>query len=250
MDKNINLYKKIPEFNGFDWDEVKEVKIDKSKEQLISLNLIPEKIIVRSQYFIQNIKGAMPECYIRESVYDKLLEAADYLPTGFKFLVYDAWRPKSVQYELYNRLKEEIKEDNQDLNERELNKLVQEYVALPSDDNKGPSPHLTGGAIDLTIIDQNGKQLDMGTAFDETDQKTHTFYYEKMLSKKELSEVEDKILKNRRMLYNIMTEVGFVNYPHEWWHFDYGDQVWAYVLGKDNAFYSISSPDLRWTKSF
>lgn len=250
MNTSKNIYKRIPEFNDFDWSKVKEVDIESSNEKLISLNLIPERIIVRSQYFIQNIKGALAECFIRESVYDKLLEAVEYLPTGYKFLVYDAWRPKSVQFELFNRLKQEIKNNNQDLDEMELDELVQEYVALPSDDEESPSPHLTGGAIDLTIIDQDGKQLDMGTGFDETNQKTHTTYYEKMLNKRELNNQEELILKNRRMLYNIMTEVGFVNYPHEWWHFDYGDQVWAYVLGKANAIYSISSPDLRWKKSF
>lgn len=250
MNKTKNLYKKIPEFESFDWNEVKEIDIVNSDESLISLNLIPEKIIVRSQYFIQDIQGALPECYIRESVYDKLLEAVDYLPTGFKFLIYDAWRPKSVQYDLFNRLKKEIKNDNQNLNEKELDNLVQEYVALPSDNKKSPSPHLTGGAIDLTIIDQDGKQLEMGTNFDETNQKTHTNYFEKLLKERDLTKQEEMILNNRRMLYNIMTEVGFVNYPHEWWHYDYGDQVWAYVSDKDSAFYSISSPDLRWKKSF
>ncbi len=250
MNKRIDLNEKIPEFKDFDWNKVKEVDIESSEEKLVSLNLIPEKIVVRSQYFIQGIKGALPECFIRESVYDKLLEAVNYLPTGFKFLIYDAWRPKIVQYELFNRLKDEIKNENPSLNEKELDNLVQEYVALPSDDQKAPSPHLTGGAIDLTIIDQDGKELEMGTAFDETDKKTHTTYYEKILNKRELTKQEEVILKNRRLLYNIMTEVGFVNYPHEWWHFDYGDQVWAYVLEKEKAFYSISAPELRWKKAF
>jgi|SRR6056297_193806 len=244
------LTESIPVKTHFDWKELKTIKIKENNEKLISLNMIPEKIIVSPQYFIQGIKGSLPQCYVREGAYDLLIKAADDLPAGYKFLIYDTWRPKRVQYDLYNKFEEELKDKYPDKGSSKINKLVEEYVALPSGEKKSPSPHLTGGAVDLTIIDENGKVLDMGTKFDETVKNTHTDYYELILKQRDLTDKEDKLLKNRRLLYNIMVKAGFTNYPCEWWHFDYGNQVWAYLSQKDHAIYSSTSPDLRWKKEY
>ena len=60
----------------------------------------------------------------------------------------------------------------------------------------------------------------MGTKFDEFTSRTHTSYYE---------DKENSVIKNnRRLLYNIMTSVGFTNMPSEWWHYDYLDRFYAY----------------------
>lgn len=250
MDAKIMLEKPIPITENFTWEKVKEIQIKKSNEKLVSLNTIPDKIIVSPQYFIQGIEGSLPECYVREGVYDNLLKAADELPAGYKFLVYDAWRPESVQYELYDRFKKEIKRENPNIEKNLLKKKVEEYVALPSHCDESPSPHLTGGAVDLTIIDNKGKKLDMGTGFDETTGETHTDYYERLKNKRQLNQKEQKILKNRRLLYNTMLSGKFTNYPHEWWHYDFGNQVWAFMSKKDYAIYSVSEPNLRWKYSY
>ena len=250
METRIKINKPIPITENFSWKKVKKKKIKENDEKLISLNMIPEKIIVRSQYFIQGIKGALPESYVRESVYDKLIEATNYLPNGYKLLIYDAWRPEIVQYELYESFKKELQSQKPDLNEDEIEDRVEEYVALPSNKKDCPSPHLTGGAVDLTVIDANGKVLDMGTGFDETIDATHTDYYERMKGKRKLTNEEEKVLKNRRLLYNTMLLAGFSNYPHEWWHFDYGNQLWAYMLNKKNALYNAAAPKLRWKHSY
>ena len=196
MATKLMLDKPIPISENFSWEKVKEQKIKKSDQKLISLNMIPEKIVVRPQYFIQGIKGALPECFIREDAYDNLLKAAENLPQGYKFLVYDAWRPERVQYELFDSFKKEIKANNPALTEEKINQKVEEYVALPSHNSYSPSPHLTGGAVDLTIIDKKGKPLDMGTGFDETKEETHTDYFERLKNKKDLNKDEQKILNN------------------------------------------------------
>jgi D-alanyl-D-alanine dipeptidase len=54
------------------------------------------------------------------------------------------------------------------------------------------------------------------------------------------------MLYNRRLLHNTMTDAGFVNLPSEWWHFDYGDQLWAWANKKDHAIYGAAQPDFRW----
>ena len=94
-------------------------------------------------------------------------------------------------------------------------------MVLPSSDPKKPSPHSTGGSVDVTILDESGIPLDMGTKFDDSSIASSTAYFEK---------VDDIITENRRLLYHVMTEQGFTNYSEEWWHFDYGNQNWAWVL--------------------
>jgi len=88
-------------------------------------------------------------------------------------------------------------------------------------------PHLTGGTVDLTIVDQKNRQLDMGTKYLEFNTKTYTF--SKSISK--------KVKNNRKLLINAMETAGFVNYPLEWWHWSYGDRYWAAVLNKKYSIY-------------
>jgi zinc D-Ala-D-Ala dipeptidase len=250
MDSRNHCENPIPFVNHFSWENTKKVCIRESGEKLVAVSMIPERIIVRPQYFIQGIEGALPECYIRESAYDKLLKATQSLPKGYKFLIYDAWRPQRVQNALYHKLRDEIIKKVPARNEEEISCLVEKYVALPSDNHKSPSPHLTGGSVDLTIINEKGKELEMGTKFDETKEEAHSDYFERIAQKRELTEKEKEILENRRLLYHTLICAGFTNYPCEWWHYDFGNQVWAYLSNLKSAFYGVSFPELRWKHDF
>ena len=109
-----------------------------------------------------------------------------------------------------------------DLAEKETAK----FVARPSYNIILASPHNTGGAIDLTIVDEDGIPLDMGCEFDDFSDKTRSDFYEYFDNSED--ETSIKIRNNRRMLYNVMTAVGFTNLPSEIWHYDYGNENWAY----------------------
>jgi D-alanyl-D-alanine dipeptidase len=222
----IDINKPIPPNQSLDgW---KEVKIEENYEPLVSLNeFAPDYIMVKSQYFEQNINGALEECYCREGVAIKLIEAAKYLPKGYKFLIWDAWRPPIVQLTLFEKFKGELKINNPSFNEPTLQREAEKYVSLPSTDFNNPAPHLTGGAIDLTIIDSFGNNLEMGTCFDSFGEISKTNYFEL------LNNNIDNIIVNRRLIYNILTSVGFSNYPEEWWHYDYGNQFWGKIT--DNS---------------
>lgn len=77
----------------------------------------------------------------------------------------------------------------------------------------------------------------MGTTFDYFEPKAGTRYFEdKIELGEELSGLELAALKNRRLLYHLLNDVGFTNYREEWWHFDYGDQFWGKLSG-DAAVY-------------
>ena len=100
------------------------------------------------------------------------------------------------------------------------------------------SPHNTGAAIDLTICDKNNNSINLGTYFDDFKTEAYTRFYEEKIEKGEsLTEEEEEIVLNRRVLCNLFTEEGFVNYPYEIWHKSFGDQMSSKLLNKKNAIY-------------
>ena len=65
----------------------------------------------------------------------------------------------------------------------------------------------------VTIVDNFGNEINMGTEFDCFKDTANTNYYE-------LNNINDEIRNNRRLLYNAMLQAGFTNLPTEWWHFE------------------------------
>lgn len=239
----------IPFTRAWDWNESRKRKIAECNEKLVPLSLCPDKILVSSQYYIQNITGALPECYARETVHKKILEAARFLPPGHRFVILDCWRPLKVQQALFDILKGELRKRHPSLSEAAITQKTLTYVALPSADAQKPSPHNTGGAVDLTIADENGLLLNMGTDFDDSTTKAGTVYFEQQLADGvKLNSPELEMLKNRRLLFHCLTSAGFTNYADEWWHYDYGNQNWAWVSGSEHAIYGKTAPAFPWSK--
>lgn len=184
-------------------------------------------------YYAQGIRGAIRQVYVRKTVADMLLEATRLLPEGYRFKILDAWRPADVQKALYEayycRLSADVK--NAGKSEEELKKMAVQFVSYPSENPDTPFVHATGGAVDLTVVDSRGNELDMGTAFDDFSAMAHTAYFE---------EADDpQVRDNRRLLYHTMRAVGFTNYPAEWWHYDFGDRFWAAEENKDSIYQGI-----------
>ncbi len=106
-----------------------------------------------------------------------------------KLLIFDAYRPKSAQYKLW-----EIVPDDK-------------YVADP---NKG-SVHNRGAAVDLTIVKaDSGIELEMPTPFDDFTVKAH----------RDCMDLPPQAIQNRKLLEDVMERHGFKGYKYEWWHFD------------------------------
>lgn len=185
-----------------------------------------DKIIVDLQYPKMGMTKYATKCYLRKAAYQKLVEASKKLPKGYKFKIYDTWRSFDFQNELYQFYYEQIVK-NLKLEyapKEQIEKAVAKFVSPPSKDIMLTPVHSTGGAIDLTIVDPDGTELNMGTAFDEFSQMAQTDYFEKNPQCDQFVEIKN----NRRMLYEAMTSSGFTNLPSEWWHYDYGDRFWAY----------------------
>jgi len=111
---------------------------------------------------------------------------------------------------------------------------VHGYVSEPIDDLLAPPPHNTGGAVDLTIVDGSGAELRMGTVFDEFSDRAHPDYFIQAGKDDPDAQVYHQ---NRLLLRDAMVEVGFVEYPYEWWHYSYGNQQWAQATKSDTAIY-------------
>lgn len=201
--KDLRCKTKIPS-NDF---ILSDVRFELQDEKLVRLS--SDKVIFSPMHLFNGINGAKSECLLRESVVERINKAADSLPNGYYLKIYDAWRPLKLQEELYIRYK------NMDCIDRDM-------ISIPIRDKLNGPIHTTGGAVDVTIVNDKGIELDMGTKFGDYSEKSYTDYYEIRYP------ADIEIVKNRRLLYNIMTDAGFTNMPTKWWHYDYGNKFWAY----------------------
>lgn len=206
-------------------------KVCENQEPLLNLTNSHRRIYLHSIYFKQQIPNSLQSIYLRQNAYERLLEALTLLPEEYSFIVYDGYRPLQLQQHLFQLFSKEIKKRHPKFSEEEVLAETLKYVAFPSVDPIKTSPHLTGGAIDITLGDLEGNPLDLGSVFDEMSVKSATRYYEHYPLENE------EAVKNRRLLYNCMTTVGFTNYSEEWWHFDYGNVTWARRVNASEAKY-------------
>ncbi len=172
--------------------------------------------------------SSTPEILLRKSLAARLAAARD-LIQPFNFKVWDGWRPRDVQHELYLKYWNDLKARHPQWSEDRLKAQIERYVGVATDPSSIPL-HSTGGAVDLTIVDQKGLELEMGTEFDFFGPEAAALYFETI-------EGSETIRDNRRLLRNGLSDVGFRFDEDEWWHFDYGNQIWANAFDKPKAIY-------------
>ena len=237
----------IPSLAEPDWPALSRLPITGSAERLVPMSLAPPPIRVFPAYARLGVPDAVNECYLLEGVYRRLLAVARSLPQGLTLLVLDGWRPWRVQQYLFETLSDSIRDASPGIDEQALLERTREFVSLPSRSPDAPSPHLTGGAVDVTLCDADGLPLDMGTLFDEAIPASHAA----ALETQEPAQLQTPPRDNRRLLYHAMLAQGFTNLPSEWWHFDYGDQLWAHYHGHAQAIYGPAELDTienRWRR--
>lgn len=196
---------------------------------------IESNINVRMMYSELGMNNSIDLCYVRKEVLEKLIIAQSSLPEGLFLRIWDAWRPFELQKELFEVYSKKIinKFHLRELSEKDRISVISKYVSVPYFDKLRAPVHTTGGAVDVTLIDNYGCELNMGTGFDSFSPKTHTDYFE--------STNNEEIKKNRRILYRAMTLAGFTNLPSEWWHYDYGDVFWSYYTESPVMYEGIAS---------
>jgi D-alanyl-D-alanine dipeptidase len=187
--------------------------------------------------------GSVDALYARHGICERLQAVNKGLAeAGLRLHVFDAWRPRAVQAYFYETwLPAELRRRRPDLHGAALAAEVERYWARPTDDPASPAPHATGSAIDLTIVWQSGETLFMGSLFDDASAISNTDYFE-TIEHADWSFSAEEARANRRILYWVMTEAGFANQPDEWWHYSWGDQMWAKLTGAPGAFYGLAEP--------
>lgn len=121
---------------------------------------------------------------------------------GCKALILDALRPQRVQEQLWAAL------DGTDL---------RMYLAEPA---RG-SIHSFGMALDITLLDEAGRELDMGTGFDDMSERSQPGREQELLARGVLTQAQ---VDHRQLLRDAMAHAGFVGISSEWWHYDFGDR--------------------------
>jgi D-alanyl-D-alanine dipeptidase len=180
------------------------------KQGLVDVQKIDPTILVDLKYsttdnFVgKDVYGDLAKAYMQPMAARKLAEASKHLQAkhpSLRLLVYDAARPRSAQWNLWNALPK--------LPERER----QKYVADP---RKG-SIHNYGCAVDLTVATQDGRALDMGTTYDYFGELAYPSKEDELLKAGKLTRQQ---IDNRQILRTAMQQGGFSRIEFEWWHFN------------------------------
>jgi len=146
-------------------------------------------------------------CFLRRSValkLDAVQKELEGMNLGLK--VWDCYRPLAVQRIFWQIIPDE------------------RYVANPE---KG-SHHNRACAVDVTLIDSRGKELEMPTGFDDFSARAHHRY----------QDLPDQVVRNRGLLKVLMEGAGFIAFPDEWWH--YNDEKWMQFGIMDVSFERLS----------
>lgn len=154
-----------------------------------SSDFVFEMKYATSDNFLKESVYPCAECFLQAKTVKHLLEANnEFMAMGYRIKIYDCYRPKSIQ--------------------RKMWKIVPDanYVANP----KKGSIHNRGGAVDITLVDSLGVELDMGTKFDFFGEEASHNYLN----------LPENILKNRLLLKEIMLKNNFKSFDSEWWHYN------------------------------
>ena len=163
-----------------------------------------------SSDFVYELKYATPdnflkqavydcgECYLRKSTAEALVKANEaFKQLGYRIKLFDCYRPLSVQKKMWKILP------------------GTHYVANPA---KG-SKHNRGAAVDLTLVDAQGKELNMGTPFDFFGKEAHHTY----------TQHSKEVLENRKLLKETLNKYNFKSIYSEWWHYEYRPEMQSKV---------------------
>lgn len=154
--------------------------------------------------------------WVREGVARRLDAAQGRLPAGYALELLEGWRSPERQAELRAAARESAREKG--LEGEGAERAVARWAA-------NESGHRTGGAVDVRLV-ANGREAPCGSGWMEFGAGTPSH-----------AEVGEEEARNRAILHRAMKAAGFANYPAEWWHFAYGDRLWAAYRARRRAIY-------------
>lgn len=186
-------------------------------------------------------------------------EVRDALGTPARLRIADGLRPNAVQEFAYNVAWPAVfRKVNPDITDEEIALELTKYIAKPSG-GKTPTPHLTGGAVDVSLVNlETDKGFDRGhvrgavngTAFPDFHEGYHKLPGESDIEELEAKLPEEKrvpvaaenseIVLGRQVLHWAMSKAGLYVNPNEIWHYGKGDPLSEYVSGSHSPYYGIA----------
>jgi D-alanyl-D-alanine dipeptidase len=163
---------------------------------------------------------------VRRELATRLQSARAALPSGIYLRVVEGYRPAHQQQAIIERYSAEIRAVRPGIGEPQLHILTSRYVAPLA-----VAPHVAGAAVDVTLVDSCGQELDLGTAIDATPEQSGGRCYFAA------DGISREARAKRDLLARVLCREGLVNYPTEWWHYSYGDRYWALATGAGAALY-------------
>ncbi len=172
--------------------------------------------------------------HLRQSVYIKLKQAQALLPKKLQLCLYEGYRSLRLQKMLFDNRYAKVKKQYPNWSSEKLfnetTRLVSPVVNL--DGSTNIPPHSTGGAFDVYLVNENGEYIDMGIHPKDWMEDT-----DGSLSVTTSDIISQQAQQNRKIMSEVLSTVGFVNYPTEFWHWSYGDRYWAYHKKQSTAIY-------------
>lgn len=177
--------------------------------------------------------------YLRQSVLDNLRQAQIQLQLShpkWQIKIFDAYRPIAIQQFMVDYTFAQVVQTEgliaDNLSQKERDRLWQKVYqiwAVPSLDPCTPPPHSTGAAIDITLVNDTGETVNMGSPIDELSPASHPDYFAHSTNS-----LEQQYHAHRQLLHDVMYQTGFMRHPGEWWHFSLGDQMWTWLKNQEN----------------
>ena len=211
-----------------------DVTIRENFEPLIKLN--PTEFDLKPQYFKRGLTDD-PSVWLRETIVEKLRAVKSMLSDDWNIRIWDGWRPIELQAKLYEEYLQQVKKKNPSLNDSEVRLALKGYIYPPI--TNPPPPHSTGGAIDMTLVNEKGEAVNFGTGFDDLSERANVDYFDRHTPS---TKGDTEAKQNRIKLFYLMELQDFVVNPKEWWHFAYGTPSWAAKKGIERAFYGAITP--------
>ena len=167
--------------------------------------------------------------YVRTELAKRLTQAANSLDKKYKLVVRAGHRPLEVQKRLLKECMQDYKDEHPSVSNAEALEHARTFVSDP--DISFP-PHCCAAAIDVDVLDVDKNELvDFGSPMNLDDDISYLHY----------DKITPEQRQNRLLLLATMLDAGFASTPFEWWHFSYGDQVWAWFYKEKDSLYGLIS---------
>ncbi len=220
-----------PETHGETMQAVCGVVIEDNGELLVDPRELDPRITFAG---VHPWSGAQRTPWVRRTVARMLTDAAALLPDGLRLQIVEGYRPLEVQRQLFVAACDHLRVRHPEWSEEHLREAATAWVAAP--DSDAPPPHVTGGAVDVTLVDAAGGAVDMTGPAGWTEATAPTA----------CPDIPDQARRNRAALCGALTAAGLTNYPGEWWHWSYGEPGWAVRTGHPIAVYGAVEAQMQY----